>query len=56
VLLAGDRLRLLQCLRAGVQDLDDGRQEITVRNGEGAKDRVTMLPALRPSSRRIQRP
>ena len=37
-------LRLMECLRLRVQDLDFSRNEITVRDGKGAKDRLTMLP------------
>jgi integron integrase len=43
-LLYGSGLRLLECLRLRVQDLDFGRCEITVRQGKGGKDRKTMLP------------
>lgn len=43
-LMYGTGLRLMECLRLRVQDIDFGRNEITVRNGKGAKDRVTMLP------------
>jgi len=38
-------LRLLECLRVQVKDLDLERHEITVRQGKGNKDRYTMLPA-----------
>lgn len=34
----------MECLRLRVQDFDFARNEITVRDGKGAKDRVTMLP------------
>jgi integron integrase len=44
-LLYGAGLRLLGCLRLRVQDIDFGRNEITVRGGKGNKDRLTMLPA-----------
>ena len=44
-LLYGSGLRLLECLRLRIQDVDFGRREITVRNGKGGKDRRTMLPA-----------
>ena len=37
-------LRLMECLRLRVQDVDFARGEITVRAGKGGKDRVTMLP------------
>lgn len=43
-LLYGAGLRLSECLGLRVQDLDFDRGQITVRNGKGAKDRVTMLP------------
>jgi integron integrase len=44
-LMYGSGLRLLECLRLRVKDLDFERGEITVREGKGNKDRVTMLPA-----------
>ena len=43
-LLYGAGLRLMECLRLRVQDLDFARNEITVRDGKGAQDRITMLP------------
>jgi integron integrase len=44
-LLYGSGLRLLECLHLRVKDIEFGRNEITVRDGKGQKDRVTMLPA-----------
>ena len=44
-LLYGAGLRLLECARLRVKDVDFERGEITVRDGKGGKDRVTMLPA-----------
>ena len=43
-LLYGSGLRLMECLRLRVKDVDFGRRQITVRDGKGEKDRVTMLP------------
>ena len=43
-LLYGSGLRLLECCRLRVQDVDFERLEITVRDGKGRKDRHTMLP------------
>jgi integron integrase len=43
-LMYGSGLRLLECLRLRVKDIDFARGEITVREGKGDKDRVTMLP------------
>jgi integron integrase len=40
----GGGLRLLECLRLRVKDLDLERCELTIRDGKGQKDRVTMLP------------
>jgi integron integrase len=43
-LMYGTGLRLMECLRLRVQDIDFTRKEILVRDGKGAKDRITMLP------------
>ena len=34
----------MECLRLRVQEIDFSRNEILVRDGKGAKDRITMLP------------
>jgi len=43
-LLYGSGLRLLECLRLRVQDVDFGQGLIVVRGGKGGKDRTTLLP------------
>ncbi len=43
-LLYGAGLRISECLRLRVKDVDFGYQQITVRDGKGNKDRVTLLP------------
>jgi len=41
----GTGMRLMECLRLRVKDVELDRREVVVRQGKGAKDRVTMLPA-----------
>ncbi len=43
-LMYGAGLRIMECLRLRVKDIDFDRKEISVRNGKGGKDRVTVLP------------
>ncbi len=43
-LMYGTGMRLSEVLELRVLDIDFERGEITIRNGKGAKDRVTMLP------------
>lgn len=43
-LIYGTGMRLLEAFRLRVQDLDFDRAEVLIREGKGAKDRVTMLP------------
>ena len=45
MVLYGSGLRVLECLRLRVKDIDFTRNEILVRDGKGEKDRVTMLAA-----------
>ncbi|MDX2168057.1 MAG: integron integrase [Deltaproteobacteria bacterium] len=46
MLLYGAGLRLMECLRLRVKDVDFARGELLVREGKGDRDRVTMLPAV----------
>jgi integron integrase len=43
-LLYGSGMRLMEGLRLRVKDIDFEYQQITVRDGKGSKDRITMLP------------
>lgn len=45
-LMYGGGLRLSECCRLRVKDVDFGRGEIAVRDGKGRKDRVTVLPVV----------
>ncbi len=52
-LLYGSGMRLLECLRLRIKDVDAVRGEITVRDGKGGKDRRVPLPvSLRPDLER----
>ncbi|MBA8884485.1 integron integrase [Dokdonella fugitiva] len=56
-LLYGTGMRLMECLRLRVKDVDFARNEILVRDGKGGKDRRTMLPRslVEPLRREIER-
>jgi hypothetical protein len=56
-LLYGTGMRLMECLRLRVKDVDFARNEITVREGKGGKDRRTVLPKslVEPLQREIAR-
>jgi integron integrase len=43
-LLYGSGLRLMECVRLQVKDIDFALAQITVRDAKGGKDRITMLP------------
>ena len=45
-ILYGAGLRLMECVRLWVKDVNFGYSHITVRDGKGENDRVTILPAL----------
>jgi integron integrase len=44
ILMYGAGLRLLECARLRIQDVDFASNQVVVRGGKGDKDRVTMLP------------
>jgi integrase len=44
-LLYGTGLRLMECLRLRVKDIDFAQHQIVVRDGKGMEDRLTMPPA-----------
>ena len=56
-LLYGSGLRLMECLRLRVKDIDFAYARIVVRDGKGAKDRITMLPVnlTAPLQRHLQK-
>jgi integron integrase len=56
-LLYGAGLRVMECVRLRVKDVDFGYKQITVRDGKGHKDRVTMLPeiVIEPLSRHLEK-
>ena len=56
-LLYGSGLRLMECVRLRVKDVDFGYARITVRDTKGNKDRVTMLPVnlAKPLERHLQK-
>jgi integron integrase len=45
-LMYGAGLRVIECLRLRVKDVDLSYRQILVRDGKGEKDRVTVLPGL----------
>ena len=44
-LIYGGGLRLMECIRLRIQDVDFGQNLIFIRGGKGGKDRTTILPA-----------
>ena len=51
-LLYGSGLRLMECARLRVKDVDFGYNRITVRDGKGLRERVALLPnQVRPELR-----
>lgn len=56
-LIYGTGMRVMECARLRVKDVDFARREILIREGKGFKDRVTMLPATlgRPLQQHLAR-
>jgi site-specific recombinase XerD len=55
--LYGSGLRLMECVRLRTKEVDFAYAKIIVRDGKGAKDRVTMLPVTltAPLERHLQK-
>ncbi len=53
-LMYGSGLRLMECVRLRVKDVDFDYHQIVVRDGKGEKDRVTMLPSIVESPLQLQ--
>ena len=45
-LIYGSGIRLMECIRLRIKDVDFGRDNIFIRNGKGDKDRTTYLPGF----------
>jgi integron integrase len=56
-LLYGSGLRLMECVRLRVKDVNPAQFQLVVRDGKGGKDRVTVLPAslAEPLGRQLER-
>ena len=53
-LLYGSGLRISECLRLRIKQIDFAQQQLIVRDGKGGKDRVTILPRALVSPLRSQ--
>ena len=51
-LIYGTGMRVMECARLRVKDVEFSRHEILVREGKGAKDRIKMRPVCRSAIRR----
>ncbi len=56
-LIYGTGMRLMECVRLRVKDIDLERREVMVRHGKGGRDRVTVLPQamVAPLGRHLER-
>jgi len=43
-LIYGTGIRLMECIRLRIQDIDFGQRQLLIRSGKGGKDRTTFLP------------
>ena len=46
MIMYGSGLRLMECLRLRIKDIDFLSNQIIIRDGKGNKDRITMLPEV----------
>ena len=53
-LLYGTGMRLMECMRLRIKDLDFERNQIHIHDGKGQKDRITMLPQTLIESLKLQ--
>ena len=53
-LLYGSGLRLMECIRLRIKDVDFGNHQVIVRDAKGEKDRITVLPDSLISALRFQ--
>jgi len=53
-LLYGAGLRIMEAVRLRVKDIDFAREEITIRDGKGEQDRLTMLPQTLAPALQVQ--
>lgn len=54
-LMYGTGMRLMECVRLRIKDVDFDRNEITIRNAKGGRDRRTMLPLRLKEPLEVQR-
>jgi len=45
-LIYGSGIRLMECIRLRIQDIDFGQRQLFIRSGKGGKDRTTFLPRI----------
>jgi len=45
-IIYGSGIRLMECIRLRIKDIDFGQRQLFVRSGKGGKDRTTFLPRI----------